>query len=295
MGGESGLAVEARTVLRDLPSGSDRVATEWIVGHDPGADVVARVQRAFGPLGTLLIEAGVGARLGDQPVARACVGVRGSIGPVAARFEAAWTGAPTQRFDPLADGGREAFGAEASATLEGSGRVSAAWLIDGAIAVRTDVAGRWVGDLDAGVRGRRLLAPTWDATASGYVRTGPDGRGRIGVGVGVVHVPRRAPEIALGLHLDGRGEADRVAWSLGFASRGTWPLEDGGRLGWTARVRPFGREATPYRVEATWRPSASVTAPVAAVGVRGGDGAGWAWTAAWAWSGDLVGDVWRVP
>ncbi len=287
---------EARLELRDLPAGArDRVRVALVASAAPGVDLEAQARRAFGPLGTVVVETGVGVRFAEAPAVRGHAVLRGQLGPVAARLEARARSAAERRFDPLDASGSDPFGSGASLRLAGEGRLTGTWLAGADLAVRTDLKGSWLLDADATVRARRAFGAEWDALGAVESRIAANGGGAIGFGTGVAHVPRRAPEVRFVAYLDARADDAGTVWLPGLVTRGTWVGPMGDRFGWDVHLRPAGRRVAPLAVQASWRPSGAGDAPTATVGVRGGGPEGTAWSVALAWTRGLEGDVWRVP
>ena len=93
-----GPAPELRLRLDQVPRDGGEVDAFAVVGADPALGVAIRWSDALGPLGTVVIEGDAEARLGGPVAARAAVGARGVLGPVAARLRIGVDGAPPTRF-----------------------------------------------------------------------------------------------------------------------------------------------------------------------------------------------------
>jgi hypothetical protein len=248
----AGASGEVRVAVLDVPRGEDRFDAELRLAADPGLSLSVRRSGAAGPLGTLVLEADAELRLADAPAGRAGLRARGALGPVAARLEGAAWSAPPERFDVLAPLGRTPFARGHALGVAVDGRLNRTWLAGAEATWWRGDAGRVAWDLDASLRARRLLGAELDLTVGVQGRAAGAGEGRVGVGAGVVAVPRRAPEIAVRAWLDAVPVAGGVALRPGLESEGAWSAAEG-RLSWAVRLRPGARERAPWSLGVAWR------------------------------------------
>ena len=232
-----------------------------------GAGTAWRHATTFGPLGNVLFEGGVsgsgGAGEGSELLARGWLGARGTVANVALRLAAeAGNAAPQQvepgRPPPPDAGAREALreldalrARELTPTgsWDGGLRLAATYRPERELTLDLGAAGRLVeGDLHLAARlsaRRARVAPEVDGwlglDASTY-----RGRRELAVGVGLFHVPRRAPSSWL-----------RV-W-LGSGSAGVLPgVEASGARRWGP---------ADLSLQASWRPWVAPSAWSAELGV----------------------------
>ena len=295
-----GPSPELRLGVASVPRGPDEVGAVLVLSSDPGAELVVRRAQAFGPLGTLVLEADASARLGDAPAGRLGVAARGVLGPVAAALRASAWGAPPERFVTTAASGRAPFERGASLGLSADGRLDRTWLLAGELTGWRGVgadAGRVDGasgalDLAATLRGRRLAGPDLDLTVTAEGRLAGGAGGRAAVGAGVVVAPRRAPEIAATAWLDLRPVAGGVTVVPGLSSEGAW-TSGADRLAWSVVARPGGTERSPWSLDASWRRPAWDGTVEARGGIRTGGRDGAAWSVGIAYRRELTGTTWR--
>jgi len=224
----------ARVALHDLRLGDD--AFELGLGWTDGGPTAAGGWRrtvAAGPLGTLVVEAHGGV---DAAGVGLAAGVRGTLGPVALRLQAAagtrrpapWsatargptTTPPAADLAPLAGpGGGTRLDLSANAVW----RIDRQWTVELTPRALRGVNG-WAGAAAASVR-RAGVAPDIDLSARVDVAFGPLDR-HAAAGLTIHHVPRRAPESQL------------TAWWGGDATTGGPGLE------WAWVVRQGGTQAT---------------------------------------------------
>lgn len=250
--GASGISPLIRLAASDVPRAGGTIGLAAGLFPAPGVDLEVRNARAVGALGTLTLEAAGGVRVAADLQARLRLGARGSFGPVAGRLEARAWSAPPERFDPLVDPGPARAAAGVSLRLTADGRVDRTWLLGG------ELRGEWgrgaglVLDGRFRARARRVLAPELDLQGRAEVRLTGAGDGRVGFGVGVLHAPRRAPEIGAAAFLDLAPTAGGVRAAPGLDLHGARPVA-GGRLAWKARLRPLSAERAPWYLETSWR------------------------------------------
>ncbi len=295
-----GTSPELRVGVASVRRGADEIDAVLIASSDPGAELRVRRAEAFGPLGTLVLEADASARFGRDPAARFGVAARGVLGPVAAALRASAWGAPPERFAATAASGRAPFDRGASLRLSGEGRLDRTWLLAGGVtgwrgdgasgSERDDEAAAL--DLEARVRGRGAAGPDLDLTVTAQGRLAARAGGRAALGAGVVVAPRRAPEIAATAWLDVRPAADGVRIVPGVSSEGVWALGDE-RLAWTATARPGGLERSPWSLDASWRTPAGDGAVEAHGAVRAGGRPGTSWSVGIAYRRELAASAWR--
>jgi len=224
-----GWTPHARVALHDLRLGDD--AFELGVGWTDGALAAAagwRRTMAAGPLGTLVLDVDAGTDADGPGIAAA---VRGTLGPVALRLEAAGGTRAPAPWPVLARGAATTTPAPDLAALTGPGgarfdlAADASWRIDRRWtveltprAVRT--ADGWAGAAAASVR-RAAIAPDVDLSARLDLARGPLAR-HAAAGLTVHHVPRRAPESRLTVWWGGDGRAPTPGLEL------AWVVRDGG-------------------------------------------------------------------
>lgn len=218
------------------------------LGPRPGVDASGRVDRAFGALGTLVVEGGVALRapVSAEAAARAEFGARGSFGPAALRLQAdAWS-APAGEFDPLADPGLETAPAGTAVRLGGDVRVERSVLLGGELRLeRSAIDGATIVDGEASLRLRRALPGGHDLRLRSRGRLADGGTSYVAAGVGIVWQRRRAPEwrTEVGIGMGAGGASPSVA--IEGASR----LPDGSRLAVAVRAEPFASTRQPYRLD----------------------------------------------
>jgi len=295
-----GTSPELRVGVSSVPRGADELDAILVVSSDPGAELRVRRAEAFGPLGTLVLEADASARFGSDPAGRFAVAARGVLGPVAAALRASAWGAPPERFVATAASGRAPFHRGSSLQVSGEGRLDRTWLLAagvtgwrgaGAGEDRPD-GGESAIDLEATLRGRRAAGPDLDLTVTAEGRLAGRAGGRAALGAGVVLAPRRAPEIAATAWLDVRPTGDGVRLVPGVSSEGVWALGDD-RLAWSATARPGGLERSPWSLDASWRRPAWAGTVEVRSGVRAGGRPGTAWSVGIAYRSELAGMAWR--
>ncbi|MDZ7707642.1 MAG: hypothetical protein U5J97_07060 [Trueperaceae bacterium] len=287
-----GTSPEARIGVRSVPRGADELDAALIVAADPGAELTVRRSQAFGPLGTLVLEADASARFAATPAARLGAAARGVLGPVAASLRASAWGAPPERFLATAGSGRAPFDRGVSLALAGEGRLDRTWLLAGGATGWRGDGGRTALDLDVRLRGRRALGDDLDLTVRAHGRLAGRADGRAALGAGIVVAPRRAPEIAATAWLDAAPTADGVRVVPGLSSEGAWALGSD-RLAWTAVARPGGSERSPWSLDASWRrPAWDGTVEVRA-GARAGGDPGTGWSVGIVYRRELAGPAWR--
>lgn len=248
----TGASGEVRLAALDVPRGEDRLDAELRLGAEAGLSLAVRRSSAAGPLGTLVLEADAELRLADEVAGRAGLRARGALGPVAARLEGAVWSAPPERFDALAPLGRTPFERGHALGLAADGRLDRTWLAGAEATWWRGDAGRAAWDLGASLRARRLLSGELDLTVGVQGRVVGAGEGRVGVGAGVIAVPKRAPEIAVRAWLDAVPGASGVALRPGLESEGAWRAA-AGRLSWAVRLRPGARERAPWSLAVAWQ------------------------------------------
>jgi len=278
---------EVMVAVSDVPRAGGSFGVAAHIGLDPGAALSLRRSEAFGPIGTLVFEGDAVVRFGGEPAARLRASVRGGIGPIAARLEGEVHGAPPERFSverssgdgPYDRGGLLALALDGrpSRDLVLSGR-SVAWLA----AVGTESPAALTIDADAALRARRFLTPTLDATLALESRFAEGRTTHFAAGVGVVHAPRRAPEIAVQVWADLDIDAGVVRLLPGLASTGAW-RGDAGRFAWSVTARPGSRSRAAWSADANWRHELGRGMLDIAFGARHGGRAGSAFQATVAW------------
>lgn len=219
-----------------------------VVAQRPGFGVTWRSDRAFGALGTLVLEGGGDLRVGERRAwAQADAGARGTVGPVAARLRLSAWNAPRTRFDPLADPAPRRAARGGALTLALDGRPARGWIVGGEGRLARDGAqAAWAARLDGFVRALRALPGGHHLRGTvRWVR--PVGGGtEAALGVGATWTRRRAPDwragVALGMGPDGPG--------VGLEVEGVERVGADLRLELTARAATFSRGPQPYRLRA---------------------------------------------
>jgi hypothetical protein len=249
---QAGAHPSAGIGVHGVPRDGGEVDAFALLAEDPAAGLALRWSDAFGPLGTLVIEGDAELRLGEPVAGRASAGVRGAIGPVAARLRVGIDGAAPERF---ASGGADAeapYARGASLRLALDGRASRTWLLSGSATAWRDATGALTYDLDAAARARAALGRELDARLALQTRVGSGGPG-LAIGVGANYVPRRAPEVAVTAWLDvdpSRGATVRAR--PGLEAAGAWRV-GADRVEAAILARPGGRARTPWSLDLSWR------------------------------------------
>jgi len=260
--------------VRDVPRDGGTVDGFALLADDPGVGLSARWSDAFGPLGTLVIEGDAELRLAEPAAARASAGVRGTVGPVAARLRIGVDGAPPERFASGAAAAEAPYERGASLLLAADGRLSRTWLLSASATVWRDASGAASYDLDAAVRARAVLGREGDARLALQTRVGA-AQPRVALGLGAVYVPRRAPELSatVWLDVDPASRAAVRAWP-GLEAAGAWRIGQD-RVEVALLGRPGGRARTPWSLDLSWRRSIDAgDVTLQALGSAGGpDGA----------------------
>ncbi len=263
-----------RIGLLDVPREGGTVDAFALLATDSAVGLSARWSDAFGPLGTLVIEGDAELRLGEPAVARASAGVRGAVGPVAARLRIGVDGAPPERFTSGAAEAEAPYARGASLRLAADGRANRTWLLSGSATAWRDAAGGLTFDVDAAARARGVLGREGDARLALQTRAGA-AEPRWAIGLGAVYVPRRAPELSATAWLDlaPAPQAAVRAW-LGAEASGAWRFGPD-RVEAALLARPGGRARTPWSLNLSWRRSLDAgEVTLQAVGGAGGaDGA----------------------
>jgi hypothetical protein len=238
--------------VRGVPRDGGEVDAYARLARDPGLGAALRWSEAFGPLGTLVVEGDAEVRLGEPVAARASAGVRGTVGPVAARLRIGAHGASPERFEGGQADHDAPYDRGASLRLAVDGRASRTWLVSASATAWRDATGPLTYDLDAAARARSGLGRELDARLALQTRIGAGGT-VLAVGLGAVYVPRRAPEVALTAWWDvdpGPGAAVRLR--PGLEAAGAWRAGPD-RVEAALVARPGGRARTPWSAELSWR------------------------------------------
>jgi hypothetical protein len=239
--------------VHEVPRDGGEVDGFALLAADPAVGLTARWSDALGPLGTVVVEGDAELRLGEPAAARAAAGVRGVLGPVAARLRIAIDGAPAERFASGA-AAEAPYARGVSLRVAADGRASRVWLLSGAATAWRDASGALTYDLDAAARARSVFGREGDARLALETRLGA-APPRLAIGLGAVHVPRRAPELSATAWLDlapAAGPTGR-AW-LGLEAAGAWRFGQD-RVEAALLARPGGRARTPWSLDLSWRRS----------------------------------------
>lgn len=257
--------------LDGVPRAGGEIGLEAHLATDPGGRLDLRWSDPLAGVGNLVLEASAEGRFGEAAVARGSLGARGVLGPIAARLEVGRFGAPPERFDAAAHLGDAPFGRGASARLALDGRVNRTWLVTVGTTAwwsSSDALGGTVVDVDLAARARALLGRELDGRIALEARWSAESDG-YGVGIGVVHAPRRAPEVSGIAWLDVDARRGGTVTRPGFELQGAWRVGPD-RIEASAVARPASRRRAPWSLDLTWRrPWGDGEVAFSAVGRRG--------------------------
>lgn len=246
------LAIEAseRPGLRltlEGARGDTDMGLSFVGAARPGVGVTWRHDRAFGALGTLVLEGGADLRMAGRGAwAQAEAGARGTVGPVAARVRLSGWNAPRPRFDPVADPRPRRGARGAAATVAVDGRPSRDWVLGGEGRVTADTDAPGVGlRMDAFARALRALPGGHHLQGSLHLERPARGRVEASAGVGATWARRRAPDWRAGVRLGVGAEGLGVGATL----EGAESLGHGRRITLAVRAETFTRAPQPYRLE----------------------------------------------